>query len=35
MWELTYVWKDRADRLSALHGDFRGGNVYFNEKKEL
>lgn len=29
MWENVRVWKDRTDRLSALHGDFWGANVFF------
>jgi len=30
-WELFQKWKDRYDRLSALHGDFWGANFFFKK----
>ena len=30
MLQLIHAWKDRSDRLSALHGDFWGANVFFH-----
>lgn len=33
MLDLMHKWKDRGDRLSALHGDFWGGNLFFKDGK--
>ena len=34
MWKNVSAWKDRSDRLSALHGDFWGANVFFSDDGE-
>ena len=34
MWKNISSWKDRSDRLAALHGDFWGANVFFTEDGE-
>ncbi|MFA5126854.1 MAG: phosphotransferase [Patescibacteria group bacterium] len=31
MLNLMHLWKDRYDRLSALHGDFWGANLFFDQ----
>lgn len=35
MLSLIYQWKDRYDRLSALHGDFWGTNLFFRKDKSI
>ena len=35
MWANTHDWKDRADRLTALHGDFWGANIFFKHDGSL
>ncbi len=32
-WNLLMKWKDRCDRLTALHGDFWGANFFFKKDK--
>ena len=35
MINLMHKWKDRSDRLSALHGDFWGANIFFRKDSSL
>lgn len=35
MYEIIHEWKDRYDRISALHGDCWGANLYINKKDRV
>lgn len=35
MLEQMHQWKNRSDRLSAIHGDFWGANIFFKENGEM